>query len=153
MMQRHRVVLLLMLSVAVPVAGDPCEDVTWDRLVEAMVRGNEGTIATLIGSGRLSLRLDGISQGRYTAPQARRLLGDFFRRTDTRSLAYGTCESGGNRAWAQATYRYRHSETGRTTEERLLLEWCVVGQDGLLSGIRSVSVGSSEAILRNDGTK
>jgi hypothetical protein len=150
MMRRLWVVLFLMLSVAVPAAGDPCEEVAWDRLVEALVRGNEGTIAALIGSGRLSLRLDGISQGRYTAQQAKQLLGDFFRRTDARSLSRGVCNSGGNRAWAQATYRYRQRDTGRASEERLLLEWWVEGQDGLLSGMRSVSVGSSNVFPHDD---
>lgn len=151
MKRRLRLMLFLMMSGVVPATASLCEDVAWDRLVEGMVRGNEGTIASLIGSGRLSLRLDGISQGRYTAQQAKQLLGDFFRRTGARSLSYGVCKSSGNRAWAQAIYRYRQRDTGRTSEERLLLEWCVEAQDALLTGIRSVSVGSGNVIPHDDG--
>jgi hypothetical protein len=151
MMPRYRFVILLMISSAVSVGGNPCDDVSWDRLTEAMTQGDEGTIAALVGSGRLSLRLDGISQGRYTAQQARHLLSDFFGRTDARSLSLGMCSSSGNRAWAEATYRYRQNDAGRTSEERLLLEWSVEGHKGLLSGIRSVSVGVRSDIVAHDG--
>ena len=150
----HRLLLVpfLVFCVAVSGAREPCDDVPWHRLEEAMIRGDEGVMATLIGSGRLSLRLDNIPQGRYTAQQAKQLLGDFFSRTAARFISCGLCNSSGNRLWAEATYRYRERDTKKTVEERLLLEWCVDGRSVQLSGIRSVSISSEDVIPRPDGT-
>ena len=152
MLRRLWLMMLLLLTLVGSASSGPCDDVPWDRLKEALVRGDEGDIATLIGSGRLSLRLDDISQGRYTAQQARQLLEAFFSRTDNRFLSYDPCNSSGNRAWSQATYSYRRRSTTKVSEERLLLEWCVEGQDVRLSGIRSVSMSSHDLIPSGDGT-
>jgi hypothetical protein len=151
MLQRLWFVSFLLLIVTGSAVSEPCDGIPWDRLEEAMTRGDEGVIAALIGSGRLSLRLDDISQGRYTAQQAKQLLGDFFARTDARNLSCELCNSSGNRAWAQATYYYRERATKKIVEERLLLEWSVEGQDALLSGIRSVSISSNDIAPHHEG--
>ncbi len=113
----------------------------WKQVKEAMVLGNAGAIGRLIGKKKVSLRLDGIPQGQYTAQQARRLLGDFFKETTSHSLIYESHETRGSRSWAEAIYKYRWVRTGRLAEERLLLELCLDTDTVQLCGIRSVSAG------------
>lgn len=93
----------------------------------------------MIGRGRVSLSVDGIAPGSYTAAQAGRLLGGFFRATTERRVAYRMCGQSGSVMWAEAVLAYRRLEGDVRTQEHLLLEFCSDGDGVTLCGIRSAS--------------
>ncbi len=130
------VILGLVLNVW---AGGICPDEPWARVRSVLIQGDARGIADLVGGGKVSLRLDGIPQGRYTAEQASRLFREFFRQTESRKLRLDACGTSGNRLWAEARYEYRWRKGGRVSAERILLELCYEERGTRLCGIRSVS--------------
>ncbi|MCU0610330.1 MAG: DUF4783 domain-containing protein [Candidatus Eisenbacteria bacterium] len=129
------------------VGGQPaeCRDAPWSLLREALEQGDSDAISALVGEGGVSLSVDGIAPGSYTAAQAERLLGEFFRATSARRLDYRACGVSGEAGWAEAVLRYRRAGTDIETREHLLLEFDDVDGDAVLSGIRSSSPSSSKA--------
>ena len=118
-----------------------CSDDIWNTVRYAFTSGNGRTIGRLVGDGTVSLRLDGISQGRYTADQTAHLMQQFFDRTEECELSLEACGSRGNRSWAEGTLRYTFEESKRTVLEHILLEFCFDDNTEryLLCSIRSVT--------------
>ncbi len=116
-----------------------CGDPPWSVVQRAMEGGDHRTLGALIGTGRVSLIMDAIPPGDYTAPQASRLLADFFRRTTERRLSFRSCGRSGETQWAEADLVYRWARSDSPRQERLLLETCREGDEARLCGVRSAS--------------
>ncbi|MBN1423245.1 hypothetical protein JXA88_01700 [Candidatus Fermentibacteria bacterium] len=130
--------LLLSLAGYAPVRAE-CTKWPWPDLAKALRDGDTRTIASMIGGGRVSLNIDGIPPGSYTAAQAGRLLGGFFKSTTARRVEYRGCGASGMIRWADAVLFYRVAGSAHRVEERILLEMCGSGEDAVLCGMRSAS--------------
>lgn len=129
---------LLALAASAPAAAE-CESWPWRLLGDALERGDVRTIVAMVGDGRVSLSVDGIPPGSYTAAQAGRLLGGFFKSTASRRLQYRACGASSSTRWGEALLRYRPAGAPYDVEEHILLEMCGSGREAVLCGIRSAS--------------
>jgi len=118
-----------------------CSDAKWESVRSAFSQRSGRAFGRLVGDGMMSLRLDGISQGRYTADQTTHLMQEFFDRTERCELSINDCGDRGNRSWAEGTLTYTLSASRSVVSEHILLEYCLDDDAGrfALCSIRSVT--------------